>query len=153
MEAFFENDLAVLPLHQVFTEGISDFACVCQVIKYLEEQIVAALVLYHEWVGYKTSFDIRYICCAKYRILDVGRIELLYRRISIINTDCPGFATPAIYFFFKMFSIACNEWQCSQSQKDKQSSGYEHDTEYLPGVGQAVISVSGAGGLTANCIS
>jgi len=71
VEAFFENDLAVLPLHQVFTEGIGDFATISLVIKYLEEQIVAALVLDHEWVGYEAGRDVCDIFSAQYRITDV----------------------------------------------------------------------------------
>ena len=70
MEAFFENDLAVLPLHHVAAEGIGDFATISLVIKYFKEKIVAAVVLDHEWVGNETGIDVCNISCAEYRVAE-----------------------------------------------------------------------------------
>ena len=70
MEAFFENDVAVLPMRQVFTEGIGDFAGISLVIKYFEKEKVPALVPDHEWVGNETGFNVCNIFCAEYRVTD-----------------------------------------------------------------------------------
>ena len=70
MEVFFENDVAVLPMCHILTEGIGDFAGISLVIKYLKKEKVSALVLDHEWIGNETGFDVCNIFCAEYRVTD-----------------------------------------------------------------------------------
>ncbi len=75
MKAFSENDVAVLPFHHVFTEGIGNFTGISFLIKYFKEEIVPVYVLYHEWISNETGFYICDIFCAYYRVCDAFRGE------------------------------------------------------------------------------
>ena len=67
------------------------------------------------------------------------------------------FTTQAGNLFVAVLLIACSSQESRRGQKEQQYGGYEHDSVYARVCwvkkGQAVSSVSGAEGLTANWMS